>query len=230
MDPTGREAARARRRSHRRSSSSRTRRPATTHSTGATWARRARSVRPMLAGASARPDRVEGLPRHIASCSADTTSIQSSGRCNQLDTSKARQADRRRRCRNDDACVQDELHRRLRDSATAATQFGAGVPSSRRSHSGGIGSIGYSSSRMLSRSAGSITRRRPSTRAGRRPSRIQRRTVSRLRPTRLAASSTVSMPVIVRRVPAAARQPGSRFRAAGSHRRRPRRGWDSNPR
>ncbi len=52
---------------------------------------------------------------------------------------------------------------------------------------------------MVSRSSGSITRRRPSVAAASRPLRIQRRTVSGLRPTRLAASSTVSTPKIVRR-------------------------------
>jgi hypothetical protein len=117
-------------------------------------------------------------PRHIAACNAETTSIHSSGgatisiprkRAKPTGVPEAATA----------TLASTTSHRPLRDSATAATQFGAGVPSSRRSHSGGMGSIGYSSSRTPSRSTGSITRRPPSVCAGRRPSRIQRRTSRR---------------------------------------------------
>jgi hypothetical protein len=64
---------------------------------------------------------------------------------------------RRRRHRN--AGVDDELQRPSRERATAATQFGAGVPSSSCFHSGGSGSIGYISSRTSSRALGSKARR-----------------------------------------------------------------------
>jgi hypothetical protein len=88
--------------------------------------------------------------------------------------------------------VDDELQRPGRPSATAATQFGTGVPSSKRFHSSGRSSIGYSSPRTISRSVGAIARWPRSVTAGSRPERIQRRTVSGVRPTRSAASATVN--------------------------------------
>lgn len=54
--------------------------------------------------------------------------------------------------------IMDELHRPILDKDTAATQFGAGVPSSSCCHSGGSGSIGYISSRTSSRALTSIKR------------------------------------------------------------------------
>ncbi len=98
----------------------------------------------------------------------------------------------RRRC-DRDACVDDELQRPWRESATAATQFGAGEPSSSVRHSGGSGSIGYISSRTSSSAPGSINRLPWLVVAGKRPSRTQRRTVPGLLPTLCAASVTVSM-------------------------------------
>jgi hypothetical protein len=66
-------------------------------------------------------------------------------RRNQLEPAKPLEPDGVRGRGDPDVCVYDELQRR--DSATAATQFGAGVPSSSFCHSGGSGSIGYISSR-----------------------------------------------------------------------------------
>ena len=85
-----------------------------------------------------------------------------------------------------------------RDRCSAATQFGAGDPSSPTSHSSGSAAIGWISS-SIARTSRSSTSCRPSRRcAGSRPSRIQRRTVSGLRPTRAAVSRTVSMKWMVR--------------------------------
>lgn len=82
-----------------------------------------------------------------------------------------------------DASVDDELQRPCRGSATAATQLGAGEPSSSVCHSGGSGSIGYISSRTSSSAPGSINRLPWLVVAGKRPSRTQRRTVPGLLPT-----------------------------------------------
>jgi hypothetical protein len=102
----------------------------------------------------------------------------------QLKPSKPLKPERVRGGRDGDARVNDQLHRPSRERATAATQFGAGVPSSSCSHSGGSGSIGYISSRTSSRSAGSIRRLPRAVSACKRPSRIHRRTVPGLLPTR----------------------------------------------
>jgi hypothetical protein len=87
---------------------------------------------------------------------------------------------------------QESIWHTTRDNATAATQFGAGVPSSSCCHSGGNGNIGYISSRTSSRAPGWIRWWPCSVSARRRPSRIQRRTVPGLLPTLCAASTTVS--------------------------------------
>ncbi len=114
-------------------------------------------------------------------------------RRDQLEPAKSLEPDGiSRRC-DRDACVNEELQRPCRESATAATQFGAGEPSSSVCHSGGSGSIGYISSRTSSSAPGSINRLPWLVVAGRRPSRTQRRTVPGLLPTLCAASVTVSM-------------------------------------
>jgi hypothetical protein len=125
-------------------------------------------------------------------------------RSDELDTAKPLEADRRRARGDRDTRVDDELQRPERARAISATQFNAGVPSSRVRHSSGNGSMGWSSSRIASRSADATTRLPPSIRAGRRPLRIQRRTVAGDRPTRAAASVIVSMVSMVRRAAAVA--------------------------
>ncbi len=113
-------------------------------------------------------------------------------RRHQLKSPETLEADRIRGSGNRDAGVDDELQRPSRDNATAATQFGAGDPSSSFCHSGGRGSIGYISSRTSSTAPGSIRCCPPTVSACSRPSRIHRRTVPGLRPTRCAALATVS--------------------------------------
>ena len=65
-----------------------------------------------------------------------------------------------------------------RERWSAATQLGAGVPSSPTRHSSGSSDIGCSSSSITRRSRSSIACLAPTRRAGRRPERIHRRTVS----------------------------------------------------
>ncbi len=128
-------------------------------------------------------------PLHRVQCRGRLDPHQRRG--DQLKSAKAMEADRVCRCRDCDARVDDELQRPSRDSATAATQFGAGEPSSSVRHSGGSGSIGYISSRTSSSAARSTICLPWLLAAGRRPSRIQRRTVPWLLPTLWAASATV---------------------------------------
>ncbi len=98
----------------------------------------------------------------------------------------------------------------LRERWSAATQLSAGVPSSPTRHSSGSSDIGCSSSSIMRRSRSSIACRAPTRRAGRRPDRIHRRTVSGFLPSRSAASATVNMREMVRQ----ASDPRLRARAA----------------
>jgi hypothetical protein len=77
----------------------------------------------------------------------------------------------------------------------------AGVPSSPTRHSSGSSDIGCSSSSITRKSWTSIACRAPTRRAGRRPERIQRRTVSGFLPSRSAASATVNTQEMVRQAP-----------------------------
>ncbi len=81
----------------------------------------------------------------------------------------------------------------LRERCNAATQFGVGKPSSPTFHSSGSSAIGNSSSSIRRRSHASISWCRPTRRAGKRPDRIQRRTVSGFLPIFSAASATDSI-------------------------------------
>ena len=129
-------------------------------------------------------------PAHGAGLTAPEHGVQAGNRLDphqrrrdQLEPAKPLEPDGiSRRC-DRDACVDDELQRPCRESASAATQFGAGEPSSSFCHSGGSGSIGYISSRTSSSAPGSINRLPWLVVAGRRPSRTQRRTVPGLLPT-----------------------------------------------
>jgi hypothetical protein len=89
----------------------------------------------------------------------------------------------------------------LRERWSAATQLSAGVPSSPTRHSSGKSDIGCSSSSITRRSRSSIACLAPTRRAGRRPERIHRRTVSGFLPSRSAASATVNMEEMVRQAP-----------------------------
>lgn len=89
----------------------------------------------------------------------------------------------------------------LRERWSAATQLSAGVPSSPTRHSSGNSDIGCSSSSITRKSRTSIACRAPTRRAGRRPERIQRRTVSGFLPSRSAASATVNTQEMVRPAP-----------------------------
>jgi hypothetical protein len=68
-------------------------------------------------------------------------------RRDQLEASQPVEAQRRRDRGGRDARVDDELQRPWRDSATAATQLGTGVPSSKCFHSSGSSRVGYVASR-----------------------------------------------------------------------------------
>jgi hypothetical protein len=89
----------------------------------------------------------------------------------------------------------------LRERWSAATQLSAGVPSSPTRHSLGSSDIGCSSSSITRRSRSSIACLAPTRRAGKRPDRIHRRTVSGFLPSRSAASATVSTQEMVRQAP-----------------------------
>jgi hypothetical protein len=89
----------------------------------------------------------------------------------------------------------------LRERWSAATQLSAGVPSSPTRHSSGSSDIGCNSSSITRRSRSSIACRTPTRRAGRRPDRIHRRTVSGFLPSRSAASATVNTQKMVRQAP-----------------------------
>jgi hypothetical protein len=104
--------------------------------------------------------------------------------------------DRHRRVNN-----QDLRQWPLRERWSAATQLGAGVPSSPTRHSSGNSDIGCSSSSIARTSRSSIACLVPTRRAGRRPERIHRRTVSGFLPSRSAASATVNMKEMVRQAP-----------------------------
>ncbi len=81
----------------------------------------------------------------------------------------------------------------------------------------GSSDIGCSSSSITRRSRSSIACRAPTRRAGRRPDRIHRRTVSGFLPSRSAASATVNMREMVRQAP----DPRVRDRAAYGDQERP---------
>ncbi len=140
-------------------------------------------------------------------------------RCEELVPAEAGEAhrrmargDRHRRVNN-----QDLRQWPLRERWSAATQLSAGVPSSPTRHSSGSSDIGCSSSSITRRSRSSIACRAPTRRAGRRPDRIHRRTVSGFLPSRSAASATVNMREMVRQAPA----PRVRDRAAYGDQERP---------
>jgi hypothetical protein len=94
-----------------------------------------------------------------------------------------------------DACVDDERQCPRRDRAMAATTFGICCPERVVIQPSGRGAISPSSS-DASRSASSITCCVPTLLARSLPDRIQRLIVSGSRPTRRAASGTVSTGVV----------------------------------
>jgi len=124
-------------------------------------------------------------------------------RRDELMPAQAGKAHRRMARGNRDGRVDNQQLRQwpLRERWSAATQLSAGVPSSPTRHSSGSSDIGCSSSSITRKSWTSIACRAPTRRAGRRPERIQRRTVSGFLPSRSAASATVNTQEMVRQAP-----------------------------